>query len=100
MEQFFWAVVPSILVSVVMGYWNSRQKKKDREENEREKARLKSERLRISLLLAAAQLSYACAMAMKRGTPNGEIEVGVDTYNRALEEFRQFEREQVVSLEV
>ncbi|MEI3501055.1 MAG: hypothetical protein V8Q39_06095 [Anaerovoracaceae bacterium] len=52
--------------------------------------------LRISLLVATAQLSRAVAMAIKRGSPNGEIEEGLEQYNMAMEEFREFEREQIV----
>ena len=76
-----------------MAYWNGRQKKRDQEQLQREKERIKSERLRISLLVSTAQLSYAVAMAWKRGKPNGEVEVGVEAYNKAMEEFRAYERE-------
>ena len=61
-----------------------------------EEARVKSELLRISLVLATAKLSYAVAMAIKRGKPNGEIEDGIAQYNKSLERFREFEREQLV----
>ncbi len=103
-NEAFWAIVPGIIVGVTMGFWNRRQKKRDddqlkrenariAEQNEREKERIKSERLRISLLVSTAQLSYAVAMAWKRGKPNGEVEIGVETYNKAMEEFRAYERE-------
>ena len=93
LHQVFWAVVPSIFVGIVMAYWNGRQKKRDQEQLQREKDRIKSEKLRISLLVSTAQLSYAVAMAWKRGKPNGEVEVGVEAYNRAMDEFREYERE-------
>ena len=93
LHQAFWAVVPSVLVGVILAVWNGRQKKRDQEQLQREKERVKSERLRISLLVSTAQLSYAVAMAWKRGKPNGEVEVGVEAYNRAMEEFREYERE-------
>lgn len=93
LHQAFWAVIPSICVGIVMAYWNERQKKRDQEQLQREKDRIKSEKLRISLLVSTAQLSYAVAMAWKRGKPNGEVEVGVEAYNKAMEEFRAYERE-------
>lgn len=96
LHQAFWAIVPSLVVGIVMAFWNKKQKQKDEKEDEREKRRIKSETLRISLLVASAQLSYAVAMAWKRGEPNGEIEVGIEQYNKAMEKFRQFEREQIV----
>lgn len=100
MEEIFWravwAVVPSLLVSLVMFFWNKRQKEKDKDVDEKERKRVESEMLRISLLVASAQLSYAVAMAWKRGEPNGEIEVGIEQYNKAMDKFRIFEREQLV----
>lgn len=93
LHQAFWAVVPSICVGIVMAFWNEQQKKREQDQLQREKERVKSERLRISLLVSTAQLSYAVAMAWKRGKPNGEVEVGVEAYNRAMDEFREYERE-------
>lgn len=90
-----WAVLPGIVVGIVMAVWNKRQKVRDKKTEEKDKERVKSELLRISLLLASAQLSYAVAMAVKRGRPNGEIEVGVAQYEKSMDEFRKFEREQI-----
>lgn len=91
-----WAILPSIVVGIVMALWNKRQKKRDELTEEKERERVKSELLRISLLVASAQLSYAVAMAVKRGKPNGEIEVGIAQYDKSMEKFREFEREQLV----
>lgn len=90
-----WAVLPGIVVGIVMAVWNKRQKVRDEKAEEKDRERVKSELLRISLLLASAQLSYAVAMAVKRGRPNGEIEVGVAQYEKSMDEFRRFEREQI-----
>ncbi len=90
-----WAVLPGIVVGIVMAVWNKRQKVRDKKTEEKDKERVKSELLRISLLLASAQLSYAVAMAVKRGRPNGEIEIGVAQYEKSMDEFRKFEREQI-----
>lgn len=90
-----WAILPGIVVGIVMAVWNKRQKDRDEKADEKEEQRVKSELLRISLLVASAQLSYAVAMAVKRGKPNGEIEVGVKQYEKSMDEFRKFEREQI-----
>lgn len=99
MEAIFlkalWAILPSIVVGIVMALWNKSQKKRDELTEEKERERVKSELLRISLLVASAQLSYAVAMAVKRGKPNGEIEVGIAQYDKAMSKFREFEREQL-----
>lgn len=93
--NFLWAIGPSIIVGIFMAYWNKGQKQRDDHANRREKERLKSETLRISLLVASAQLSYASAMALKRGHANGEVEEAVVQYEKAMKEFREFEREQL-----
>ena len=93
--KLVWAVVPGIIVGVIMAIWNSKQKKHDKKTAEMEQAAVRESTLRLSLLVATAQLSYAVAMAYKRGQPNGEMEVGIDQYNRAMTKFREFEREQV-----
>lgn len=51
--------------------------------------------LEISLLVATAELSYAVVMAMKRGSTNGEVEIALRRYNRAMDKFREFERKQL-----
>lgn len=93
--QALWAVLPGIVVGIVMALWNKRQKKRDELTEEKERERVKSEMLRISLLVATAQLSYANTMAIKRGRPNGEIEVSIAQYDKAMSKFREFEREQL-----
>lgn len=96
LSQLFWAVCPSIIVGIVMAFWNSRQNKANADRKKQEDMRYKSEILRIDLLVATAQLSYATAVALKRGYANGEVEEGVKAYNAALTKFREFERSLVV----
>lgn len=55
-----------------------------------------SEQVQLDLLLATAKLSYAVAMAMKNGHPNGEVEEGVEQYKNAMRSFKKFERELIV----
>lgn len=95
LHEAFWAIVPGIIVGVVMAVWNKWQKAGEQRQREREQNADKGEVLKLSLLVAAAQLSYAVAMAVKRGKPNSEIEVGVQQYNVAMEKFRNYEREMI-----
>lgn len=90
------SIVPGIIVGIILAFWNRGQKKRDDKNSEMDAERQHSEELRISLLVASAQLSYAVAMAIKRGSPNGEIEEGIKEYNKAMEKFRKFEREQLI----
>ena len=94
---FVGAVMPSIVSGVVVGLvlrrWDRQQQRRDDHAEEKDRQRLKSEKVRISLLVAAAKLSYAVAMAKKRGYPNGEIEAGIEQYQEAMKEFKEFERQ-------
>lgn len=93
--QAMWAIAPGIIVGIVMAVWNKQQKRRTDMNEQREKERIESERLRISLLVATAQLSYAVAMAKKRGSVNGEMEAAIKQYEIAMENFRLFERKQI-----
>ena len=93
--QFIWAVTPSIFVSIVMSFWNKRQKDAERWKESKERDRVESDTLRLDLIVATAQLSYAVAMAQKRGTPNGEMESAMEKYDEAMAKFRRYERAQV-----
>ena len=91
--ELFWDAVPAILVGLVMLFFNTKQAKRDKDADEKEAQKKKSEKTQLSLLLASAKLSYACAMAMKNGHPNGEIEDGIEQYKEAMKDFKQLERE-------
>lgn len=91
--QILMAVLPTVVTGVILGWWSHMQKKGEAERAEREISRLKSEKLRISLLVAAAKLSYATAVAMKRGQANGEVDEGIKQYQEAMKDFKDFERE-------
>ena len=89
------ACVPGIIVGVIMAVWNKRQKKNTDAAAEKEALVRRKDALEISLLVATAEMSYAQTMALKRGSPNGEVEVALNRYNRAMSKFREFEREQL-----
>jgi hypothetical protein len=97
-EWMIWlvqAIAPGIIVGVILATWNKRQNNGDEKEaNEKRK-----DALMISLLVATAELSYAITMAIKRGSPNGEVEVAVKRYNKAMDKFREFEREQLYQID-
>ena len=89
------AALPSLLVAIVMALFNRGQKKRDAATREREAARLAAENVQVSLLVASAKLSYALAMAVKRGAPNGEVEDGIAQYREAMKAFKNLERQLV-----
>lgn len=95
MEALITAILPSLCVSFIMLGFNRKQAKRDEKLRAKEEQRRASERCQLELLLATAKLSYALAMAAKRGTPNGEIEDGIAQYETAMNKFKAFERELV-----
>ena len=97
--EIFFALLPSLLVSLYMAFFNRRIAKRDKYYESLDEARRQSDQLKLSLLMATAQLSYAVAVAIKRGHPNGEIEEAAEQYNEALAAFREFERVQVTRLD-
>ena len=68
--------------------------KNDKKREEHEEARKKESLLLLELNMASAKLSYAVAMAIKRGTPNGEVEEGIKAYKEAKEKYYHFLNEQ------
>lgn len=80
-------VVANILISHNV---NKKLKERDAKQEEIEKARLEYEVIMLEVTDASAKLSYALAMAIKRGSPNGEVEAGIDAYQKAMTNKTQF----------
>ena len=97
--SFIIGLLPSIIVGAVMFYWQKAQNKKDEKAERHAQERREEARKEIDLLLATAKLSYATAMALKRGQVNGEMENAIKLYNAAEEEFKDFERDLLVKVQ-
>ena len=93
-ETFLWAILPSLCVSIVMVVINARQKKREKEIDARAEARKQESLLSLKLTMATAKMSFAVAMAVKRGHPNGEVEEAIADYEAAKKEYIQFINEQ------
>lgn len=89
------ALLPSLCVSIIMAIYNYLQAKRYKDAQARESLRAEGESLQVSLLVSTAKLSYAVAMAVKRGAANGEVEDGIAQYQEAMREFKKFERKLV-----
>lgn len=85
-------------IAIATGYilWRIQrsQDKRERGEEERENALKKRDLLSLEMQMASAKLSYAVAMAVKRGSPNGEIEEGIKAYEDAERKYMTFLNEQ------
>ena len=69
---------------------------RDRKQAEKEQARVEYENVVLDVTNANAKLSYALAMAIKRGSPNGEVEVGIDAYKEAMNKQTKFLQKQAI----
>ena len=96
LTDILWAVLPGIVTGIILGIWNKRQKARDDAADQREADRQRGEIVQLDLLVASAELTRATAVAVKYGHANGEIDVALGGYNKAIEAFREFEREQLV----
>ena len=95
-EVLISAILPSLCVSVIMMIFNRKQAKRDAEIKADESLQKVSNQVQLSLLLATAKLSYAVAVAMKNGAPNGEVEEGIEKYKESMDRFKEFERQLIV----
>lgn len=94
--QIVMAALPSLIVSIVMARWNSVQKREADSKKAQEQRRASVDMRKLDLDVATAELSFEIAMAVKRGTTNGEMDEALSRQKTALEKFREAERAQVV----
>lgn len=80
----------SLLTATILFYMQRRQKKADEIAEDHAKARKQEALLSLELSMANNKLSYAVAMAVKRGKPNGEVEDAVATYEAAKKKYYDF----------
>ena len=88
--SFLIGLIPAIITGSILFYAQRAQKKRDT----RLKARKEEALLQLELQMATAKLAYATAMAIKRGSPNGEVEDGVNAFEAAQKKYHRFLNEQ------
>lgn len=86
-------LLPAIITGLFLFYWQRSQKKRDDSKAERSKLREDDEVIEYEMVEAAMELSYATAMAWKNGKPNGEVEAGIEFYNKVKEDKERHDRE-------
>ena len=80
--------------AIISSMINRRLTRAEEEQAEKEKARTKEIVLLLTGIKAAGALSYATAVALKRGYANGEVEKGVEAYEEWEQELDTFLIEQ------
>lgn len=93
---FLVGLIPTILTGSILYYWQRKQRRRDAAVDKRAEARKCESLLLLDMQMATAKLSYACAMALKRGTANGEVEDGVAAYEEAKTRYTKFLNQQAV----
>ena len=83
---YVFASVQSVIGGVIL----YKIKKNDARAQEAQKIKEKGELLNLEMTAANGKLSYACAMAIKRGKVNGEVEDAVNAYEAAKEKYYEF----------
>lgn len=72
----------------------ARKEAHDKAQQERDAAKFDQECLQLEIMMADAKLSYAIVAAIKRGSPNGEIEDALNDYKKAHERYNLFLKKQ------
>lgn len=91
--EFLKLILPSLTVGVLMAVFNRRQAKREAAEQKMTEEQRRESVLHLELIMATAKLSYAVAMAIKRGKANGEVEEGIEAYEKAKRRYDAFLKE-------
>ena len=102
MPNNWWTTIILALVQTVLAAIITQRKKKRIDakaelEHTREAMRQKRDELMLHITMADADLSYAVVAAIKRGSPNGEVERAVEKYNKAMEAYTDFMQSQAIA---
>lgn len=84
------SIVSPVLVGIFLAIFARVQAKRNQKVDKRAEARKEESLLALDMQMATAKLSYAVAMAYKRGYPNGEVEEGIEAYKLAKEKYFDF----------
>lgn len=87
-------LLPTLITGVVLYMVQRKIRIRDEAAEERAATRKRESLLQLKMLMASNKLSFAVAMAVKRGKPNGEVEDAIDIYNEAKDEYYAFLNEQ------
>ena len=91
------ALIQTVLAAIITHSIKKRIDAKAELEHTREAMRQKRDELMLHITMADADLSYAVVAAIKRGSPNGEVEKAVEKYNKAMEAYTDFMQSQAIA---
>ena len=88
--SFFIGLIPSIIAGITVFYGSRLQHRWDEAVTKIAQARKCEALLSLEMQMSSNKLAYACAMALKRGEANGEVEDGIRSYEASKEKYTQF----------
>lgn len=93
----FESVVAAVIVFIIKRQFSkhdqrivARKKEQDALQEKKDAARFEQEKLQLEITMADAKLSYAIVAALKRGSPNGEVEDALKAYSAAHKSYEAF----------
>lgn len=84
------AAVPGTVASIIAYQINKKSDKRYEEQRQQAIDRAEASKIQMEMITASAALSYACAMALKRGKPNGEVEEAIASYALAKKNYLDY----------
>ena len=88
--------VQTVIVGLLVWYIEKRAEKRQKETQNHNAARKRESLLMLEMHAANANMTYAVAMAVKRGHANGEVETAIEEYEAAKKAYYRFMNEQAV----
>lgn len=88
--SFFIGLLPSIIAGVAVFYISRNQRRRDEAVEKISNARKCEALLSLEMQMSSNKLAYACAMALKRGEANGEVEDGIRSYEASKQKYTDF----------
>lgn len=83
-------IIPSTVAAVTAYRINKKSDRRYEEQKEQAKDRAEASIIQMEMITASASLSYSCAMALKRGVANGEVEEAVEEYSQAKKKYLDY----------
>ena len=90
MATYIISALQTVIIGLFLYYAQRKQNKRDKKTELAVQRRTDESLLQLELSSANGDLSYAVAMAIKRGQPNGEVEKAVEVYKEAKNKYYHF----------
>ena len=96
-EYLFSVLFESVLLVMAVFYLQRRQRRGDSRAEERAAIRRRESLLNLQMTMAGSKLAYATAVAIERGSTNGELREAKEAYNEAKAAYLDFLNEQAAN---